>query len=227
MLATALILGLTGSLHCAGMCSPLAIAVTGVTTRSFVNRVFYNAGRILMYAILGATISFVGYLLPISNFQNLLSILMGILLLLASIGLFNLNVPALTKPIAQFTQHIRKLFSFLIQKKNFSSLFLLGVLNGLLPCGLLWIALTYCITLTSAANGMLFMIGFGAGTLPVMLGLTGLITLIIKRFNIGLSTVTRSALLITGLLMIARVFIVEMHHQQSMHEGFIDIVLCR
>ena len=76
MVLTALIMGLTGSLHCVGMCSPLAMAVGNMNTRAFLNRVIYNAGRIVTYGVLGLGIAGVGLALPISKFQNLVSILL-------------------------------------------------------------------------------------------------------------------------------------------------------
>ena len=74
---TALLIGITGSLHYAGMCSPLLMAVTNLTKSVVVNRLLYNGGRILTYAILGSLFSGAGSFLPISPYQNLLSLLFG------------------------------------------------------------------------------------------------------------------------------------------------------
>lgn len=227
MVVTALIMGLAGSLHCAGMCSPLAMAVTNMSSKVFLNRLIYNAGRILTYAALGALVSGMGYLLPISRFQNLLSILLGITLLLAGCGFLKISIPVLSKAAAQFTHRIKNLFSLFLGKKNSGSVFVLGALNGLLPCGLILIALSYSVTLRSPGQGLLFMTVFGLGTLPVMLGLTSVLPVIVKRFDFNISHITRGMLVLSGLLLIARVFIVQIHHEKSIQQGIIDVVLCR
>jgi sulfite exporter TauE/SafE len=73
---TAIVLGLAGSLHCAGMCSPLAMAVTA--KKPFViNKVVYNSGRILIYGLLGALAAAFGSLFSLTAYQSVLSFLMG------------------------------------------------------------------------------------------------------------------------------------------------------
>jgi uncharacterized protein len=226
MVLTALIMGLTGSLHCVGMCSPLAMAVGNMNTRAFLNRVIYNTGRIVTYGLLGLGIAGVGLALPISKFQNLISIFLGTILLFAGIGLLKVNIPIFSSAIATLTSIIKKLFTKFLQRKNFGSVFLLGTLNGILPCGLVWIALTYSLTLQSVLEGFSFMILFGVGTLPVMLGFTSIITQILKRFNFNFQHVTSAMLILSGILLIVRVFIIHLPHQHSLQQGVVDIVLC-
>ena len=156
MVLTALIMGLTGSLHCVGMCSPLAMAVGNMNTRAFLNRVIYNAGRIVTYGLLGLAIAGVGLAFPISKFQNLVSIFLGIILLLAGTGLLKVNIPIFSRAIGKLTSTLKKLFTKFLNRKHFGSVFLLGTLNGILPCGLVWIALTYSLTLQSAIGGFQF-----------------------------------------------------------------------
>src|SRR5688572_11004752 len=194
MVLTALIMGLTGSLHCVGMCSPLAMAVGNMNKRAFLNRVIYNAGRIVTYGLLGLGIAGVGLALPISKFQNLVSVVLGIILLLAGAGLLKVNIPVLSSGIGKLTATLKILFTRFLNRKNLGSVFLLGTLNGILPCGLVWIALTYSLTLQSALEGFSFMMIFGLGTLPVMLGFTSLITQFLKRFNFNFQNVTSAML---------------------------------
>jgi uncharacterized protein len=226
MVLTALIMGLTGSLHCVGMCSPLAMAVGNMNTRAFLNRVIYNAGRIATYGLLGLGIAGVGLAFPISKFQNLVSILLGIILLLAGTGLLKVNIPIFSSAIGKLTFMLKKLFTRFLNRKNFGSVFLLGTLNGILPCGLVWIALTYSFTLRSSMDGFSFMILFGIGTLPVMLGLTSVITQLLKRFNFNFQHITSAMLILSGILLIVRVFIIHLPHQHSLKQGVVDIVLC-
>ena len=226
MVLTALIMGLTGSLHCVGMCSPLAMAVGNMNTRAFLNRVTYNAGRIVTYGLLGLGIAGVGLALPISKFQNLVSVLLGVILLLAGIGLLKVNIPIFSRAIGTLTSTIKKLFTKFLNRKNFGSVFLLGTLNGILPCGLVWIALTYSLTLQSPLAGFSFMMLFGVGTLPVMLGFTSIITQLLKRFNFNFQHITSAMLILSGILLIVRVFIIHLPHHHSLQQGVVDIVLC-
>jgi sulfite exporter TauE/SafE len=226
MVLTALIMGITGSLHCVGMCSPLAMAVGKMNTRAFLNRVIYNTGRIVTYGLLGLGIAGVGLAFPISKFQNLVSILLGIILLLAGTGLLKVNIPVLSRAIGRLTSTLKKLFTRFLNRKNLGSIFLLGTLNGILPCGLVWIALTYSLTLQSAMEGFGFMILFGVGTLPVMLGFTSIITQLLKRFNFKFQHITSAMLILSGILLIVRVFIIHLPHQHSIQQGVVDIVLC-
>ena len=226
MVLTALIMGLTGSLHCVGMCSPLAVAVGNMNTRAFLNRVTYNAGRIVTYGLLGLGVAGVGLALPISKFQNLVSVFLGVILLLAGIGLLKLNIPIFSRAIGTLTYTIKKLFTKFLNRKNFGSVFLLGTLNGILPCGLVWIALTYSLTLQSPLAGFSFMVLFGVGTLPVMLGFTSIITQLLKRFNFNFQHITSAMLILSGILLIVRVFIIHLPHHHSLQQGVVDIVLC-
>ena len=226
MVLTALIMGLTGSLHCVGMCSPLAMAVGNMSPRAFLNRVIYNAGRIVTYGLLGLAIAGVGLAFPVSKFQNLVSILLGIILLLAGTGSMKVNIPILSGAIGKLTFTLKKIFTRFLNRKHFGSVFLLGTLNGILPCGLVWIALTYSFTLQSAMEGLSFMILFGIGTLPVMLGFTSVITQLLKRFNFNFQRITSAMLILSGILLIARVFIIHLPHQHSLQQDVVDIVLC-
>jgi sulfite exporter TauE/SafE len=103
----------------------------------------------------------------------------------------------------------------------------MGTLNGLLPCGLVLIALSYCLTLQAPLEGFTFMMMFGAGTLPVMLGLTSIIPTLVKKFRFNMYYVTSGMLIVSGLVLIARVFIMHVPHNANIQEGVIDIVLCR
>ena len=227
MIATALIMGFAGSLHCVGMCSPLAMAVSNLTARAFLNRLIYNTGRLLTYGILGASVGSLTLVVPLSKFQNMISIILGIILLFVGAGLLNVRIPGLSAITTKLTVFLKKMFAKFLAQKTYASVFILGAFNGILPCGLVWIALAYSLTLQSPLEGFSFMILFGAGTLPVMLGLTGLIPGMIKRFNFNLQRFTSVMLISSGILLVIRVFIVHLPHLTSANPGFVDVVLCR
>ena len=226
MWMTALILGFAGSLHCLGMCSPLAMAVTSLTPSAFLNRVVYNSGRILTYASTGAVVSSVGLLLPLHNYQNIISIIAGIaLLLLGAGGLKKITVPGLSPLVHTLSAVVKNRFAYVLKQKKLSSMFILGALNGLLPCGLTALALTWCLTLRGPADGFNFMLVFGAGTLPVMLGFTALLPVVVKKYNWNLHKLTTGMLILSGCLLISRVFLVHLHHAPS--SNIVEIIMCK
>lgn len=96
----------------------------------------------------------------------------------------------------------------------------------MLPCGLTFLALTYCLTLSGPVDSFYFMLLFGAGTLPIMLGATSLVGYLVKRLNLSFRKVTTAMLFVTGCLLIARVFLFHQGHAIP-EEGVIDIILCR
>ena len=206
MLWTAFILGLAGSLHCAGMCSPLAFAVTRLSSKVLTNRVIYNLGRILTYGLLGVLVSIVGVALPLEKFQNGLSIGLGVLLIaLGVIGASKFQSKLINRVVQKFTSMVKSQFSSQIHNKTFASYFILGSLNGILPCGLTLIALTSTIIAPTPLDGFYFMILFGLGTLPVMLGFVSIIQLFTKKLNLSINKVNLIMLLIAGSLLIGRV----------------------
>ncbi len=228
MWIAALLIGLTGSLHCAGMCSPLVMTITNMRSPAFVNRLLYNAGRIMMYGILGVAVTTVGSLLPLSEYQNVVSIALGLtLLVMASAGVTGIRIPFFTKLVTTFTIRLKNVFSEFIRHKNRGSLLFLGALNGILPCGLTLLALSFCITLVKPLDGFIYMLLFGVGTLPVMLGFVSIIGFITNRINWDIKKVTTGLMIISGILLIARVFFVHAVENHPAHSGLIDIVICR
>lgn len=224
MIATALIMGFAGSLHCVGMCSPLAMAVSNLGPTALLNRFIYNLGRIFTYGLLGAMVGTAGAMLPFARTQNVLSISLGVVLILVAIqATRNIPMPGLAMFVHKITSALKDLFGKFLQRRNYASIFILGSLNGMLPCGLTFLALTYCLTLNTPAMGFYYMLLFGAGTLPVMFGLTTVVGYIVKRFNISLRKVTMALLFLSGSLLIARGF---MHQPAAKHEPA-EIILCR
>jgi len=205
MLTTAIILGFAGSLHCVGMCSPLVYAVTN--KGGIANKILYNVGRIFMYCVLGAVVSSVGVVLPV-YVQYAISITLGVALLFIGVTGSNFRVPMLI-PLIRFTSFIKDQFSKFLQQKRYGSVFMMGLLNGLLPCGLTFLALSACITLNGPLGGFVFMAAFGAGTLPVMLGLVSIIPFFAKHFKFNVAKLSVAMQLAAGCLLIARVLLVD------------------
>jgi len=183
---TAFLLGLVGSLHCAAMCGPLIVAVSSArgTGLSFAtSRLVYNSGRISTYCIIGVLFGAVGKTFVLAGFQRWLSLAAGAAILL---GLLLSTRFALKTPFAKGITKLKTLFGSLLQRRTLASQFLLGTLNGLLPCGLVYIAAAGAATTLSPLGGALHMTAFGAGTLPMMLGIgaaSGRLRFIALRFQ--------------------------------------------
>ncbi len=225
MWVTAIIIGFAGSFHCLGMCSPLVMAVSSISTPYFANRLIYNVGRILSYGILGAIVTTFGSLFQFSGFQNILSIgLGGVLIVFGLAGISHIRIPFVSTPLQSITSGLKKLFSKFLERKTFLSLAAMGMLNGLLPCGLTYLALTYCLTLADATSGFLFMLIFGAGTLPVMLGFTSVIQLLISKFNFR--KITTVMMITLGTLLITRSLYTH-YHENAIPLASDNVVICK
>jgi uncharacterized protein len=169
---TAFLLGFIGSLHCAGMCGPLALALpaTGDTTPGYVlGRVAYNAGRIVTYCLLGIVFGLAGWTFLLAGLQRWVSIALGVALLL---GLFASRKLALSRPITSLVNQLRSRMSVLLRRRSFAALAVLGLLNGLLPCGLVYVACAGAAATGGILAGASYMGAFGAGTVPMMLAIS-------------------------------------------------------
>lgn len=167
MLWTAFILGLAGSLHCAGMCGPLVLMtpVVGEGRRAFVfSRLLYHAGRVATYAMIGLLFGVVGESLVFAGLQRWLSILVGVGMLIAIIAAGPLKTQLWKMPLK-----LKSLFGVFLRTPSLMSVVALGAINGLLPCGLVYMAGAASIAAGGALDSLAYMTAFGAGTLPVML----------------------------------------------------------
>jgi uncharacterized protein len=204
---TALLMGFAGSLHCAGMCSPLAMAVT--SQKPFLlNKIIYNTGRIFTYGILGSIAASFGSLFMISPWQGIISFLIGAVFLFMGIGAISgVRIPFITSALNRFTGRLKNLFNFWLKKKNNLAVLIMGMLNGLLPCGLTYLAMTYCFIMPSLVEGFWFMILFGAGTWPVMIGFTWLLNIGFGKIKVNYQRVTTVVFIVIGAWLMARVML--------------------
>ena len=204
---TAFVMGFAGSLHCVGMCGPLALSLP-VSHANNLSRLaggaIYNLGRILSYAVLGLIFGTVGKFLIASHWQSRFSLALGITILLY------LFVPkkylhfskqtGFNKPFLLLRNQLGKLF----QSKKTSSLFFIGILNGLLPCGLVYLALTSSVITGSSLNGGLFMMFFGLGTFPAMLATIIMGNYLNQQMRLKISKALPVLLFVMGALLVLR-----------------------
>jgi sulfite exporter TauE/SafE len=173
---TGFILGFFGSLHCIGMCGPIVLALPSASGSGFsfvFGRVLYNFGRVVTYTLLGLLFGLLGSKIYMFGLQQAVSIALGVIIILwivipgglknklRSISGFNL-----------FTIKLKNWFLPLFKKRSKISMLSIGILNGFLPCGFVYMGIAGAMAISTAGpvNGMLFMALFGIGTIPAMLG---------------------------------------------------------
>ncbi len=176
LFVTAISLGFLGSFHCVGMCGPIALALPVYQLsplRKYSSIFFYNAGRALTYGILGGIFGIIGQGIFIAGYQQILSIGVGIsiLIILFLPNTFISKVKSSTK-FFSYLSVLKQRIGQLFRQKSFSSLFFIGTLNGLLPCGLVYLGVAGSIATGNALNGALFMVFFGLGTMPAMIAVS-------------------------------------------------------
>ncbi len=175
MYLTAILIGLVGSLHCVAMCSSITLLIGGEKrSRKFViQRILYNSGRLVGYAGLGLLAGLFGRVTWFFGVQQWFSIGFGILLLLSLLlyGSKSIHNPT-WKPLIKLTTWLKRSFSKVYQWESpFKGLFI-GVLNGFLPCGLVYMALIGAMSMPSFSGSVIYMIIFGLGTWPMMLAVS-------------------------------------------------------
>ncbi len=184
-LLAAISLGFLGSFHCIGMCGPIAltIPVKRTSPMSMIGgSLVYNSGRIITYALMGLLFGLLGQGIALAGWQNVLSIVLGILIL---VMLFVPTISILPKmgPVLRLLNslktQIRKLFGI----HTIQSLLFIGLLNGLLPCGLVYLGIAGSIATGDTLKGALFMAAFGFGTFPAMMAITTVRDSISIRFR--------------------------------------------
>jgi len=201
---TAFLLGLAGSLHCAAMCGPLVLAMAKARPaggRASAGRLFYHLGRMASYGLLGLALGALGHLAAPAGFQRGLSIALGVALLAG--WLLSAKVP-LALPVAQWVALLKNSMRGLLQHHSLASQAAMGALNGLLPCGLVYVAAAGAASTGHPLAGAAYMALFGLGTWPMMLGLhfAGQRLPLPPRLSLG--TITRSAVLLMAVLLILR-----------------------
>lgn len=201
---TALLTGLMGSFHCAGMCGPLAFATPTLgssPTAKWWSKITYHGGRIFTYFCLGILFGSLGYGIHWAGFQQGISIGTGIIMII--IGIFSSKW--LENRIGNIWSPLKtKAFQTWNHQKSWRGLFILGLLQGLLPCGLVYFALIASIATQSPLEGGIFMAFFGLGTLPMMLSISLLGNWMEKSRRILLSKLIPLFSVMVGCLFVLR-----------------------
>lgn len=166
----ALSIGLLGSLHCVGMCGPIAIMVPGDGNKFWSGTLLYHFGKILSYAVVGAIIGIIGQGIALAGMQSWLSIAMGLGMLAVVLLSIPVEAQIIRFPVfRKFYQYISGRLSYYLKKNPSRTGLTIGFLNGFIPCGLVYLAVAGAITMETWWKGALFMALFGIGTMPALI----------------------------------------------------------
>jgi sulfite exporter TauE/SafE len=208
LLSTALLVGFLGSFHCLGMCAPITWAIPDQSANRkkwLVNKLIYNFGRIITYTLLGALVGLVGEMFSFAGFQQWLSIIAGSTLIIG-VFLFGGKIPgiAIFKPLTNFMVWVKSKMSKLITAKGWRANISLGIVNGFLPCGLVYAALIGAISMGDLFGGAVYMTFFGLGTLPMMIAAAVIGKTAGTTFKSRIANFTPMFMVILGILFILR-----------------------
>ncbi len=165
----AFVLGLSGSVHCIGMCGPLAFSIPSLHINGWMvvfDRIIYNVGRIITYTFLGLLIGLIGKQLWMAGLQQALSLGTGFMIVLAGLSRIIKKEVFKRTAISGFLSPINSIIGYAL-KHRWGHL-AVGILNGFLPCGFVYIALAGALNTVSPFSAAAFMGWFGIGTLPLM-----------------------------------------------------------
>ena len=172
MLWSAIIFGLLGSLHCVGMCGPIAFMLPVDRSNSFkkISQItMYHIGRIIAYSLIGLCFGLIGKSLYIFGIQQQLSIIIGVVMIaIVIVPVQQFNKYNLSKPIYQAISKVKSGLGQALKKKTADTFLTIGFLNGFLPCGLVYMAVLASLGMQNAVQGSLYMSLFGLGTIPLM-----------------------------------------------------------
>ncbi|GAA5222393.1 sulfite exporter TauE/SafE family protein [Membranihabitans marinus] len=228
----AISLGFFGSLHCLTMCGPLIIGgIQSQPSNNKYDRLFqllkYNISRSFAYALIGIGISSIGQLRFLGNFQQTLSLLGGavlILLFLASLDIEKalFAIPGFKKIYAGLHRRIGQFF--LNRKKT--SVWIIGFFNGLLPCGLVYLALAASLMADNVWQSGLFMFLFGLSTSPILIGLVLGHHRISMVWKAKIANVIPIFQLVLGLILIYRGLFIHMPSELQFYYLIQNPIMC-
>ena len=208
MLYTALIFGLVSSLHCIGMCGPIAMMLPvdrQNPTKKAIQILLYHAGRLTAYATLGLLFGLLGKGLYLAGLQQRFSVVLGILMIL--IALIPEKIFAqynCSRPIYQLIFRVKSSLGRQFKRKSADAFFTIGVFNGFLPCGLVYAALFGAIAMQEVTLSMAYMILYGLGTVPLMSAVVYVSSILSLPFRNKLQKIVPLITVIIGVLFVLR-----------------------
>ncbi|MHC5201222.1 sulfite exporter TauE/SafE family protein [Myroides sp. LJL119] len=208
MLLSGFVLGLISSLHCIGMCGPIAM-VLPVSRTNQAKRILqiltYHAGRLLTYSLMGIVFGLLGKGFFLAGLQQQVSIVVGIMMILyVCIPTNKLGALGFLKPVFLFVNRIKKALGQQFKNKSYSGLFLIGFFNGFLPCAMVYVALFAALATQGVFKGALYMFFYGLGTIPLLSGVVLLRNMFSVSFRNAILKYYPIIIVIFGMLFIIR-----------------------
>lgn len=208
MLLSAFIIGLLGSLHCVGMCGPIAMMLPLGDSKGL-KKLFlissYHLGKMISYGLIGLVLGSLGMGVSLFGYQQQLSIGTGVIIILFALfpalshnSFFKANW--IYKPISKIKSSLGKA----LKKNKADTLLTIGFLNGFLPCGLVYMAMMGALANGSITTGVLYMIFFGLGTVPLLTILVYSASLIQKKYVQNIKKLIPFFVILLGILFILR-----------------------
>lgn len=208
MLYSAFIFGLISSFHCIGMCGPIAMMLPvdrTNETKKVTQIITYHIGKLTAYGILGLVFGLLGRSFYLAGMQQQLSIIVGVLMILVAVipekvfAKYNFS-----KPVYRLITKVKSSLGQQFKNKSYKSLFTIGLLNGFLPCGMVYVALFGAIAMQNVTLGIGYMLLFGIGTIPMMVAVIYASGLISFSFRGTIQKAIPLVAVIIGMLFIVR-----------------------
>ena len=208
MLFTAFIFGLISSFHCIGMCGPIALMLPVDRTnqaKKVTQIISYHLGRLTAYGSIGLIFGILGKGFYLAGVQQNLSLFIGVAMILALlipekiVAQYNFS-----KPVFKLISKVKSALGSQFKKKSYKSLFTIGLLNGFLPCGMVYVALFGAIAMQSATYGIYYMLLFGLGTVPMMSSMVYLNSFLTISFRNRIQKIIPYVGVVIGILFILR-----------------------
>jgi sulfite exporter TauE/SafE len=208
MLYTAFIFGLISSFHCVGMCGPIAMMLPVDRTneaKKVTQIITYHLGKLTSYGLLGLIFGLLGKSFYLAGLQQQLSIILGILMIVVAVvpekvfAKYNFS-----KPVYSSIIKIKSSLGQHFKNKSYKSLFTIGLLNGFLPCGMVYVAIFGAIAMQSVSLGILYMILFGIGTIPLLTAVVYLSNILSLSFRQTIQNMIPLVAVVIGMLFIIR-----------------------
>lgn len=202
----ALVMGLTGSLHCAAMCGPIILSSPFAKENKWsltYKFILYHLGRVFVYVWLGLLVFSIGSTFSVFADQKVLSLALGLVLIIFSVAYFTgAKMAWFSKFQNKMVIAVSSFFGTFVQ----SSLFplLAGMMNGLIPCGMIYVALGIVSNAGTAGDAASFMLYFGIGTIPLLLVMSFGGSFLKRRFKFRTQRFVPIVALLMGVLFISR-----------------------
>lgn len=207
MVITGFIFGLLSSFHCIGMCGPIALMLPvdrANKQKQFFQIFSYHFGRIFTYSFFGFLFGLIGKGISLSGFQQQLSIFAGVFIILITLLPHLLKKMKRSNKISSLLLKIKSSLGQELKRKGNDTFFIIGFLNGFLPCGLLYMAIIGALATTDVYNGIFYMVLFGLGTVPLMTAFIYLGNFTKSNWKPVINKVIPIALVCIGVLFVLR-----------------------